>query len=41
MLCDDGKLFKVIRYDNGSIIKMPINRDGSVRWFNDVKLLRK
>ena len=38
---DNGKLSKVIRYQSGEKVEIPINKDGSVRWFNDSKLLKK
>lgn len=39
--CDDGKLLKVIEYKSGARVEIPINRDGSVKWFDDNKLLKK
>lgn len=38
---DNGKLSKVIRYQSGEKVEIPINKDGSVRWFDDLKLLKK
>lgn len=38
--CDDGKLLKVIEYKSGAKVEIPINRDGSVKWFDDSKLLK-
>lgn len=39
----DGKcrLSKVIRFGNGNRVEVPINKDGSIRWFDDSKLIRK
>lgn len=39
---EDGKvkLSKVIEYGNGVTIKVPINRNGSVKWFDDSKLIK-
>lgn len=37
--CDNGKLSKVIEYKSGARVEIPINRDGSVKWFDDSKLL--
>ncbi len=37
----ESKLSKVIRFGNGNSVEIPINRDGSVRWFDDSKLIRK
>ena len=38
--CDNGKLSKVIEYKSGAKVEIPINRDGSVKWFDDSKLLK-
>ena len=38
---DNGKLSKVIRYQSGEKVEIPINKDGTVRWFDDSKLLKK
>ncbi len=35
------RLARVLTYDNGHRIEIPINRDGSVKWFDDVKLLKE
>ena len=37
---DNGKLSKVIEYRSGRKVEIPINRDGSVKWFDDNKLLK-
>lgn len=37
---DDGKLYKVIKYDSGEQVRIPINKDGSVKWFYDEQLRR-
>ena len=39
--CDNGNLSKVIEYKSGARVEIPINRDGSVKWFDDSKLLKK
>lgn len=39
--CDSGKLHKVIEYDSGARVEIPISQDGSVKWFDDSKLLKK
>lgn len=39
--CDNGKLSKVIEYGSDTRVEIPINRDGSVKWFDDSKLLKK
>ena len=35
---DKGKLSKVIEYESGARVEIPINNDGSVKWFDDEKL---
>lgn len=37
---NNGKLSKVIEYANKSRVEIPINKDGSVKWFDDNKLLK-
>ena len=37
---DNGKLSKVLEYESGAKVEIPINKDGSVRWFDDSKLLK-
>ena len=39
---EDGtiKLSKVIEYGNGARVMVPIIRDGSVKWFDDTKLIK-
>ena len=32
---DNGKLSKVIRYESGAEVEVPINKDGSIRWLED------
>ena len=39
--CDNDKLSKVIEYGSGTRVEIPINRDGSVKWLDDSKLLKK
>lgn len=39
--CDSGKLYKVIEYDTGARVEIPVNQDGSIKWFDDSKLLKK
>ena len=34
------KLSKVVEYASGTRIMVPIIRDGSVKWFNDSKLIK-
>ena len=40
-LCTDGNLYKVIKYSSGKQVKLPINADGSIKWYDDSKLLKK
>lgn len=42
-LTEDGKsrLSKVIRFGNGKKVEIPINKDGTICWFDDTKLIRK
>ncbi len=42
-LTDDGKsrMSRIIDYGNGHRVEVPINKDGTVRWFDDSKLIRK
>ena len=40
-LCTDGNLYKVIKYASGKQVTLPINADGSIKWFDDNKLLKK
>ena len=36
----DGKLSTVLEYSSGARVEIPINRDGSVKWFDDSKLIK-
>lgn len=36
-----GRLHKIIESGSGSKVKIPINKDGSVKWFDDNKLIKK
>ena len=37
---DRGRLSTVLEYESGTRVEIPINKDGSVRWFDDTKLLK-
>lgn len=37
---DRGRLSQVLEYENGARVEVPINKDGSVRFFDDSKLLK-
>lgn len=32
---DNGKLSKVLEFDSGKTVSIPINRDGSVKWMEE------
>lgn len=36
-----GTLTRTATFPNGSIVAVPINRDGTVKWFDDLKLIKK
>lgn len=38
---DNGKVTEGIEYESGKRVEIPINKDGSVKWFDDSKLLKK
>ena len=38
---EDGKVSQVIEFDNGTRVEIPLENDGSVRWFDDTKLIKK
>lgn len=38
--CENGKIYRVAEYDDKSQVAIPINPDGTVKWFDDSKLLR-
>lgn len=37
---EDGKIYRVAEYDDKSQVAIPINPDGTVKLFDDRKLLR-
>lgn len=37
---EDGRLYRVAEYDSHVRVEIPINPDGTVKWFDDSKLLR-
>ena len=37
---EDGRLSTVLEYSSGARVEIPINRDGSVKWFDDSKLIK-
>lgn len=38
---EGGKLSRVIEYESGTRVELPMNRDGSIKFFDDSKLLKK
>ncbi len=38
---ENGKLSKVVTYGTGTRVEIPINKDGSIKYFDDSKLLKK
>ena len=36
-----SRLSEVVDFGNGKEVAIPINRDGSIKWFDDTKLIRK
>ena len=37
---EDGRMYRVAEYDSHMRVEVPINPDGTVKWFDDCKLLR-
>ena len=40
MVKEDGRLYRVAEYDSHARVGVPINPDGTVKYFDDSKLLR-
>lgn len=38
---DRGRLSSVLEFENGARVEIPIEKDGSVKFFDDSKLLKK
>ena len=38
---DRGKLSQVLEWENGARVEVPLEKDGSVKFFDDSKLLKK
>lgn len=32
---DDGRISKVIEYSTGTKVEIPVNKDGSIKWYAD------
>lgn len=39
--CKNGKLTHDATYKNGTVIAVPLNLGGAMKWFDDSKLIRK
>ncbi len=37
----ESKMAKVLEYSNGKRVEIPCNKDGSIKWFDDSRLIRK
>lgn len=37
----ESRMSKVIDYGNGNRVEIPINKDGTVKWFDDSKLIKR
>lgn len=38
---DNSKVTSIIEYSSGNRVSIPLNSDGSVKWFDDSVLLKK
>lgn len=38
---DRGRVLQVLEYGNGARVEIPLEKDGSVKFFDDNKLLKK
>ena len=38
---DRGRVSQVLEYENGARVEIPLEKDGSVKFFDDSKLLKK
>lgn len=36
-----SRMSKIINFGNGNKVEIPINKDGSVKWFDDSKLIKR
>ena len=37
---DRGRLSQVLEYENGTKVEIPLEKDGTVKFFDDTKLLK-
>lgn len=35
------KMSEVVEFESGVRVEIPINRDGSIKWFDDTKLIKE
>lgn len=40
MRCENGKVTQEAKYGNGKVIAVPIQKDGTVKWFDDSSLIK-
>lgn len=38
---DNGRAYKVLEWDSGRKIEIPIDPDGMIKWFDDTKLIKQ
>lgn len=38
---NEARLSRVLEFENGDKVAIPIHKDGSVKWFDDTKLIKK
>lgn len=38
---DNGKVASVIQYSSGNRVSIPLDNDGSIKWFDDSVLLKE
>lgn len=38
---ENGKVSQVLEYESGNRVEIPINKDGTVRWFEDILKVHK
>ena len=41
MRCEDGKLTQEAKYENGKVVAVPIQSNGTLKWFDDSSLIKK
>jgi hypothetical protein len=38
---DNGRVTQVIKFDDGSKMELPLDKNGNLKWFDDSKLIKK